>query len=43
MIASLRNEVRLYEIKNPRKSVDLFCDGHEIQLNPMRQQSLIRR
>ncbi|CAI1584548.1 Uncharacterised protein [Serratia proteamaculans] len=32
LTALLRNEMRHYEMKNPRKSVDFigFCDSHEI-------------
>lgn len=45
LTALLRDELRHYEIKNPRKWVDFmaFFDSHEVQRNLMRQQILFRR
>lgn len=45
LTALLRDELRHYEMKNPRNGVDFieFYLCHEIQRNLMRQQKLIRR
>ncbi|ATF92322.1 hypothetical protein CO704_09600 [Cedecea neteri] len=45
LTALLRDELRHYEMKNPRNSVDFlgFFRCYEIQRNLMRQQVLFRR
>lgn len=45
LIALLRDELRQYEMKNPRNCVDFiaFCDSYEIQRNLIRRQILFKR
>lgn len=45
LAASLRDELRHYEMKNPRNCVDFieFINLNEIQRNLIRQQILLRR